>query len=290
MQYKNCNKLNINLVFTDIVYEKNVLCYHHFKGFTVQNITTDGWIQYGKHCMCQTISVVFISHPLRKDTHSKWSLHGAKREAEPQMASPISFSLGVLQGRIAAPPQAHWKINTRNQAITFLWKCYVHNQYVIIFHLLAVFNTLIIISPHWTGRKLVPSQLQFFGLFWSTFTQSILAFQNWIGLIVCCVVIDVYLPFWVQSESWRVTVWLNQRWWEYSVECTDFHQQIAVILFLKQNKSFFAVWRWLTPLHRNQLRKWEFTQMALNCYRFNTVHDVKWSLGLCLRKDTVESW
>lgn len=85
--------------------------------------------------------------------------YGEKQETEPQMASPISFSLGVLQGRLATPPRARSQINTRNQAITLLWKCYVHNRYVIIFHLLAVFNSLIIISLHWTGRKLFPSWL-----------------------------------------------------------------------------------------------------------------------------------
>lgn len=46
-----------------------------------------------------------------------------KQETEPQMTSQISFSLGVLRGRPATPPQAHRPINTRNQAITPLfWK------------------------------------------------------------------------------------------------------------------------------------------------------------------------
>lgn len=108
-------------------------------------------------------SIHFTSaHRGEKNNHLIWSLYGAKQETEPQMASPISFSLGVLQGRLATPPKACWQINTRNQAITLLWKRYVHNQYVIIFHLLAVFNTLIIISPHWTERKLFLSQLGFF--------------------------------------------------------------------------------------------------------------------------------
>lgn len=83
-----------------------------------------------------------------------------KQETERQMASPISFSLGVWRGEtIGTPPSAGEQINTRDQAIMLFWKCCVHNRYVIIFHLLAVFNTLIIVSPYWTGRKLFPAQL-----------------------------------------------------------------------------------------------------------------------------------
>lgn len=72
---------------------------------------------------------------------------------EPQMTSQISFSLGVLGEGLTTPPTALHPINTRNHAITLLFLPSplflkrVHNRYVIIFHLLALFNTLITISP-----------------------------------------------------------------------------------------------------------------------------------------------
>lgn len=148
--------------FSDVAMLKNV----HFCIATNSHLVTGKYDDEMENIVCvrpfQLHSFHIRGGGGTKNTHLKWSPYGAKQETEPQMASPISFSLGVLRGRLAAPPWACEQINTRNQAITLLWKRYVHNRYVIIFHLLAVFNTLIIISPPWTGRKLFPPQPESF--------------------------------------------------------------------------------------------------------------------------------
>lgn len=121
------------------------------------------------------------------------------------MASPISFSLGVLQHRLATSTTAHRQIDTRNQAITLLWKHYVLNRYVIIFHLLAVFNTLIIISPDWTERKLFPFTFESFLLlfFGIQYVGDWSVRGLWSStLLICLFVWDLFVVVW----NWMLSV------------------------------------------------------------------------------------
>lgn len=158
-----------------------------------------------------------------KDTHRhlKWSsLHWWKQEMEPQMTSQISFSLGVLQEWLATPPPALQPINTRNQAITlfffplthrplfFLNKKSVHNRYVIIFHLLALFNTLITISPAWAERKLLPPlNMNLFYFRWGVRTSL----NSCEGKCPCLFSIPPLKSVWLLSllvlKSWGIIAW-----------------------------------------------------------------------------------
>lgn len=120
-----------------------------------------------ENIVCVTpFSAAFISHPLRGNRtntqkHLKWSPpYWWKQETEPQMTSQISFSLGVLRGAIgySSPSSPADQYAESGHYAAFLKS--VHNRYVIIFHLLAVFNTLIIISPPWAERKRLPPPYQ----------------------------------------------------------------------------------------------------------------------------------
>lgn len=78
-------------------------------------------------------------------SHSHWGSCGSDWWLLPQPFSRSIHGIRPLHCFFSLLPTA-----------PFFYQKSVHNRYVIIFHLLALFNTLITISPAWAKRKLLP--------------------------------------------------------------------------------------------------------------------------------------
>lgn len=116
-----------------------------------------------ENIVCVTpFSAAFISHPLRGNRtntqkHLKWSppvLMETRNRTSDDFTNLILTGGPTGATDYSSPSSPADQYAESGHYAAFLKS--VHNRYVIIFHLLAVFNTLIIISPPWAERKRLP--------------------------------------------------------------------------------------------------------------------------------------
>lgn len=178
-----------------------------------------------ENIVCFTpFSVGFILHPpggLGSERHTETFEMELATLMETRNGTSDDFTNLILAGDPGGvtgdSSPALQPINTRNHAITLLFLFpllpfflkRVHNRYVIIFHLLALFNTLITISPTWAERKLLPPpKHESHFSFWCGVRTSLNSCE---GKCPCLFSFSPLQSMWLLSvlvlKSWRIIGW-----------------------------------------------------------------------------------